>query len=85
MISFNLVEPSNNLDLVVADIKSLGVNYKVLPTTYLLNTLQTQNRIQNVCISHLESDDSMIICKAQVPFVGLLTADQWKQIKENFI
>lgn len=83
MISYDLHSPTNNRKDVQDAIESLGTWCKYLTTTYLVNTNQSKNNVQDICTKHLDSNDKMIICEITGSVGGWLETDQWNWINNN--
>lgn len=83
MISYDLHSPTNNRDDVENDIKSFDTWCKYLTTTFLISTSSSLETVNNKCVSHLDGNDRMIICKVEKPIKGWLSQKQWDWIHEN--
>ena len=83
MISYDLHSPTNNRENVENDIKSFGTWCKYLTTTFLISTSSSLETVNNKCVSHLDGNDRMIICKVEKPIKGWLSQKQWDWIHEN--
>jgi len=83
MISYDLHAPTNNREDVENDIKSFGTWCKYLSTTFLISTSSSLEAVNTKCVSHLDGNDRMIICKVEKPIKGWLSQKQWDWIHEN--
>ena len=83
MISYDLHAPTKNRDAVEKDIQSFGVWCKYLSTTFLISTSSSLKSVLDKCVSHLDSNDRMIICQVDKSINGWLPKDKWDWINEN--
>ena len=83
MISYDLNSPTKNRTAVEDAIKSLGNWCKYVSTTFLVSSRKNIDEVQSIATKHLDSNDSMIICKVQKPIKGWLSQSQWDWIHKN--
>lgn len=83
MISYDLNSPTKNRTAVEDSIKSLGSWCRYVSTTFLVSSSKNVDDVQDIVTKHLDSNDSMIICKVQKPIKGWLSQDQWDWIHKN--
>lgn len=83
MISYDLNSPTKNRVAVEDSIKNLGNWCKYVSTTFLVSCHKSIDEVQTIATKHLDSNDSMIICKVQKPIKGWLTNEQWNWIHKH--
>lgn len=85
MITYDLNSKGQKYDEVIEAIKnaSTGVWCSFWKSSYLIKSNLTVQQVNDKIIAHLDSNDRLIVIEVKNNYLGWLTDEQWKYIREN--
>ncbi len=85
MITYDLNSKGQKYDEVIEAIKnaSTGVWCSFWKSSYLIKSNLTVQQVNDKIIAHLDSNDRLIVIEVKNNYLGWLTEEQWKYIREN--
>jgi hypothetical protein len=83
IVTYDLKGPATGYTDFIETLKSQGVWWHYLPSTWLLHTHLTPEQISSALRPHLQSGDLLFIGTLQQGYNGLLPKDAWDWIKSR--
>lgn len=83
LVTYDLKKPGRDYSKVIASIKSCGVWWHYLESTWLLSTNMSASDVSSVLLPLIDENDSLLVIHVHTPAAGWLEQPAWDWIRAN--